>query len=438
MTLIVAAGQDASYGLPGISSRLRQRQGRVVVHGVTLLQIFPHPASVLKDSVWAKRGWTYQEGYLSNRRLIFTDYQVSFLCNGVHIAESVKRAPFALNCFDNKYFLDVVPSRAQSQNQKNIYRMKGVGGLITEYSARRLTYESDVILALLGIFRVLERRGIYHIWGVPYQPDDGHGLRLDWYQQASSQRRAGFPTWSWTGWTGPVEINDRFKDRPRFDIRIGPGSLSILSWPWETPWHDHGLYSKPPEYRYLHPTNAPRFLDITAPILNLSFKWIQWSNEQKSLPTSIHHTWQHSGKKESYKIRRHDGLHAILPISDSIVALCYVNLDDQATTALESGSMCGVVLCSEGQTTKKSSFFHYYIIILKTKEHGDFFERVGLIQVRHFETPRTNKSTHWSDMGNPPMRYLDGSGNVLDDVNLDLKSKPLWLEKAEIRNIKLG
>jgi hypothetical protein len=207
--------------LPGVSSRLRQRQGRVSVHGVTLLQICSHPASSLEDSAWTTRGWTYQEGYLSRRRLIFTDHQVPFLCNGMHVAESVKRAPFALNCFGNKLFLHVVPSRAQSiQNKRELHKLKWFGPLITEYSARKLPYESDVILASLGIFRALERRGLYHIWGVPYDIGQKHSLRLDWYHQAASERRVGVPTWSWAGWIRSAQVNDIFQDKPQFDVRV--------------------------------------------------------------------------------------------------------------------------------------------------------------------------------------------------------------------------
>jgi hypothetical protein len=113
-------------------------------------------------------------------------------------------------------------------------------------------------------------------------------------------------------------------------------------------------------------------------------------------------------------------------------------MDDQAKTALESGSTWGVVLFNAGRSTKPIWTFHHYIIILKNGEHGDSFERVGLIHGRHFETPKTYQVLCWSDPSNPPTRYVDGSGDVLDVADVDLHAKPLWLQNAEIRNIKLS
>lgn len=42
----------------------------------------------IKQSKWATRGWTYQEGCLSRRRLIFTEKEVLFLCNKLLVKET--------------------------------------------------------------------------------------------------------------------------------------------------------------------------------------------------------------------------------------------------------------------------------------------------------------------------------------------------------------
>src|SRR5690349_12789689 len=99
LTIVAAAGEDAEYGLPGVSTRSRPKQKvatskqilpRRWNRNVTFLQLPAHPAQTIKSSVWATRGWTYQEGILAQRRIIFSDHQVSYLCNQSHWCESMK------------------------------------------------------------------------------------------------------------------------------------------------------------------------------------------------------------------------------------------------------------------------------------------------------------------------------------------------------------
>ncbi|OCL09749.1 hypothetical protein AOQ84DRAFT_290642, partial [Glonium stellatum] len=79
VTLVAAAGSDTSFGLPGIS-RLRSRQPSVEIGGVTLLLYSGIGSTDIRDSAWMSRGWTYQEGFLSNRRVYFTESQVYSEC----------------------------------------------------------------------------------------------------------------------------------------------------------------------------------------------------------------------------------------------------------------------------------------------------------------------------------------------------------------------
>ncbi|KAK1985275.1 heterokaryon incompatibility protein-domain-containing protein, partial [Colletotrichum cereale] len=91
LTLVAAAGEDSSYGLPGIRKKHRPRMGRFSVGDVNIVQMLPHTSAQTLRSKWATRGWTYQEGYLAPRRLIFTDNQVSYLCNAMHCAETIRK-----------------------------------------------------------------------------------------------------------------------------------------------------------------------------------------------------------------------------------------------------------------------------------------------------------------------------------------------------------
>ncbi|KAF2729940.1 HET-domain-containing protein, partial [Polyplosphaeria fusca] len=88
ITIVAAAGDGPQYGLPGVSARSRKQQQALEIDGITLAQVFHRTPRALEAATWTTRGWTYQEGFLSRRRLIFTDHQVSFVCNTMYCAES--------------------------------------------------------------------------------------------------------------------------------------------------------------------------------------------------------------------------------------------------------------------------------------------------------------------------------------------------------------
>lgn len=92
-------------------------------------------------------------------------------------------------------------------------------GRIEAFTRRSLTYESDVLNAMLGIFASLgHSNGLRHLWGLPYCDNDLFGSdktplnishrrfvsNLSWDVESPARRRVEFPSWSWTGWEGTV------------------------------------------------------------------------------------------------------------------------------------------------------------------------------------------------------------------------------------------
>ncbi|KAK4194401.1 HET-domain-containing protein, partial [Triangularia verruculosa] len=196
LTLVAAAGQDSSYGLPGVSIRSRipprfERLGDLVVLCPT-----PDGGTAMESSRWPTRGWTYQEAMLSRRRLVFTDYHVEFQCNRESFCEGLRAemggSPFELIVF----------------NSSSAFNL---GRALSEYSTRNLSHESDRLNAVLGILGKQESLTppAYHIWGTPVQQvTEGWALALGWgsYRQQKPRRRnPEFPSWSWIGWAGPTE-----------------------------------------------------------------------------------------------------------------------------------------------------------------------------------------------------------------------------------------
>lgn len=194
-TIVAAAGSNADYGLPGVSTTWRKVQNSSLgFRGTTDAAAYSlhSPKTEIDESSWSTRGWTYQEGILSRRRLIFTTSQVAFQCSRMCCAEWGGRLPDAYRPFPQK-----------------INQPTDIFTHLNEFVLCQLRYEEDTIGAFLGIFRAYERlpEPIYHVWGVPllYEPSE-NSVRLVrsllWASVGTLRRKRRFPSWSWAGWTG--------------------------------------------------------------------------------------------------------------------------------------------------------------------------------------------------------------------------------------------
>ncbi|KAJ0333837.1 hypothetical protein COL922a_010394 [Colletotrichum nupharicola] len=251
--IIACAGKDANFGLPGVSTRPRLRQPSVKIGETLYVSSLPPLSNLLEHAKWTERGWTYQEGLLSTRRLIFTEYQVYFECNFSHCTEAV----FAPDDIFFKYgtafrygkngptWPPMYGEAAQSVRNfpmaMSLNKGPTVFGLIEEYMTRSLTFTSDNLNGMLGILS----RGstttppFGHFWGLPIFTtlrvsseaifdDKVHqtatlGLlqAMDWRFKHPAKRNPKFTSWSWTGWEGPLELSF---DRPQ-NARMNAGEL---------------------------------------------------------------------------------------------------------------------------------------------------------------------------------------------------------------------
>lgn len=245
VTIIAAAGEDPSHGLPGVRKNTR---GLTRIEQVRLVRLFANPSIKPRDhyspyyvheSKWATRAWTFQECYNSPRRLFFTTEQITLVCNTAAFQETVGVAPCPtsdpiytnlrgwVNAIDErplpKAILDAIP-----------YPLASVMDSLVIYSQRQMSYDSDALNAILGTLNTFTRHAIHHIWGVPmllplYQVSNklltgeatleqhesgiqslstGHEapshpkdcIALLWHNRSPCYRRTGFPSWSPLGW----------------------------------------------------------------------------------------------------------------------------------------------------------------------------------------------------------------------------------------------
>ncbi|KAK1829289.1 heterokaryon incompatibility protein-domain-containing protein, partial [Podospora conica] len=203
ITLFATAGSGASHGLPGVRPTPRNVQPRYVLDsGSTLVSIMRDPRNDILESAHWTRGWTYQEGVLSNRRLVFTENQMYWECNNMATQESLAMslwhyrpmhldldgsgeethqqpsvmAEFMLGgIFKGNSFTGSPPGGNQpiissdtDNHQRNfappppevtpLAQFRGINEHIRDYSRRRLTHDSDGLNAFLGITNAYRAR----------------------------------------------------------------------------------------------------------------------------------------------------------------------------------------------------------------------------------------------------------------------------------------
>ncbi|PQE26371.1 Heterokaryon incompatibility protein [Rutstroemia sp. NJR-2017a BBW] len=240
---IVGAAGDARTGLLGVSGAKREVQPGIP--GSTLLvSTLPDPRTTIRSSEWATRGWTYQEGVLSNRRLVFTSSQIYWECNGMAVHESLdlldlydptetRFADYMLaGIFDGD--IHRVPELQYGYQKYAIededveVQVRKLDAHISAFTARQLSFDSDALNAFLGVAGRYEREGDgglglllgMPVWRGKFATGKG-GLRdtfalslTGWVHggrrmvgegevyAVESVRGAEFPSWTWVGWKG--------------------------------------------------------------------------------------------------------------------------------------------------------------------------------------------------------------------------------------------
>jgi hypothetical protein len=229
VTIIDAAGEDPYGGLPGVRPKSRSpHQPSVRLGTFELLSAMRRPDWDIKNSRWRTRGWTYQEGLLSKRRLVFTSQQLYFQCQSAFCKE-VLHCSESISVDTECQWLENIPvsmmdlhelerANEHCDERMNMFTLnfiierpfEGILCFLEEYSRRILTKDDDILNGILGLFRHTERlsRPILNVWGlpllhaeVPVSPSSCvtadislFFYTLFWNIKRPSARRKGFPS----------------------------------------------------------------------------------------------------------------------------------------------------------------------------------------------------------------------------------------------------
>ncbi|RSL76786.1 hypothetical protein CEP51_009626 [Fusarium floridanum] len=167
------------------------------------------------SSPWASRGWTFQERLLSSRLVFIGRDEVKFRCRagwGKHASQT----PITLESLGS-YFLPLSPTYAAHSNDWNnvdMIRDKWYQ-ILSEYSQRSLTKQSDKLIALSGITSKINQLLGNHEKYLDghWESDLWHGLtwrrvpvrgKPSWPTVKSDE----FPSWSWCCMNQPLIWQD--------------------------------------------------------------------------------------------------------------------------------------------------------------------------------------------------------------------------------------
>ena len=204
-TICAADGIDSTAGLIAMQSRDNAGQLHATcAPGLTLLVSRP-PELVIKDSVWNKRGWTFQERLLSRRCLIFAEGKVYFQCRSTGMSEDIHT--------DGKgtgWSLDSTNAPLRTLGELNRRSIWFYTKCVSGFTERQLTKPADILAAFDGMSKLMQRQmHAPFCFGLPTSHFD---FALLWEPQKVVRRRipgkgesfnrAEFPSWSWSGWEG--------------------------------------------------------------------------------------------------------------------------------------------------------------------------------------------------------------------------------------------
>ncbi|KAK0739586.1 heterokaryon incompatibility protein-domain-containing protein [Apiosordaria backusii] len=213
-TIIAAAGYGPDHGLPGVTTAKRVPQPIIKIQDYTLTLI-PQPDGYIDHTKWATRGWTLQEGFLSSRRLVFTEHQVFYECPCIQAVEALVGTYWQPASYSSREVWFHVfaggTGKRKGKGRPGFHYIEQLQGFIENYITRDLTDPNDALNAFRGILQHAEeaRPPIHELCGLPIYQDENFvpkddnnaalAVSLSW-KMDNLRRRHEFPSWTWVGW----------------------------------------------------------------------------------------------------------------------------------------------------------------------------------------------------------------------------------------------
>ncbi|KAL9044251.1 MAG: hypothetical protein Q9214_002597, partial [Letrouitia sp. 1 TL-2023] len=209
LTIVNLDGQDAEWGLPGVSRPLLQTQQPTVRLKVGQLMA-TYIYSIWDNngnSIWDSRGWTLQERLLSRRCVMFAKSSISMICRTEFFHDSVpmdSEGKGVRTWLGDDYFREDGSGINLDEEE---WDFKNFDSLVSVFTGRELTFQSDAMNACQGsLNRISHKTGYAFCFGLPIR-DFLRALIWKPHHEHVLTRRTEFPSWSWLGWSSRIEYN---------------------------------------------------------------------------------------------------------------------------------------------------------------------------------------------------------------------------------------
>jgi hypothetical protein len=386
ITIVAAAGTDPYFGLPGVGTTSRTVQPTSWIGERCLVSILPNPQHIIKASKWMRRAWTYQEGFFSPRRLVFTEQQVYYECRSGMAVETIDKfaASSRYNIFDSATYRD---------------RPWAICSLISAYSGRELSVEADAIRAFEGVFQSFRRKKfpVRQYLGIPIMPSltagpkggvepaqaaqrsrgEAFAAGLCWRNTAPATRRTMFPTWSWAGWTAPIcypgsECVDGLKleneTRLKVFIENKDGSLSDMD-EYSDVSLDQGL-----------PDSSGKFIHVEAWTIPIDIQYMpqgtsDWIERFRSETTNVHDVSGYFAVFEDEHQTFQTPLNSLYQTYGN-----YFATQQSFAPDFDRDDLLGIILgrCEDVSYLDRREG----IFVMIVHNEGQYFERVGYMEIK--------------------------------------------------------
>ena len=206
-TIVAANGPHADFGLSGLGQDVDVRRkhlvefpSRKMIRGTMWMAGTNRPS----QTVWATRGWTFQE-HVFSRRLLFMDRFVNWTCCSARWAEAWIRPSE-----QNQSGIDEYES-GERQSMLNSPSLAEYASLVEQYNRRQVTYDSDIMNAFAGV--MTQMRGGFPAGFYGGIPEFYFDICLLWQPRRGLRPRfltkdtASLPSWSWIGWEGCLRLD---------------------------------------------------------------------------------------------------------------------------------------------------------------------------------------------------------------------------------------
>lgn len=207
---IVALGDGVTRGLPGVSSRPRPRS--YVNYSWDLLAAMSNPMGdvrtpwvelAIQNSKWNDRAWTFQERFLSRRRLFFDEGQVYGNCCKERWSDNT-------DGYEEEAWMKTAYWQGEGLNDTFVDAKEDslavCTGPLQQYTPRSLTFQEDILNAFAGVGSILRSRlNTDMLCGHPEKFFLESLLWIPTDDGGKQRPLPDIPSWSWASWVDGIE-----------------------------------------------------------------------------------------------------------------------------------------------------------------------------------------------------------------------------------------